>query len=97
MILENPNRAEDYKEIIELAEYCKKIGINAELEELWDGYVLYLPSGGDFVQHRYSRYSKYGCVEPYINSDLDFNGITLERAKSLVRREKHRLKGRAIK
>ena len=44
----------EYNEIKELYKYCVKIGINAVLETLCDGYAIRFPDGGDFVQHQYS-------------------------------------------
>ena len=37
----------EYNEIKELYKYCVKIGINAVLETLCDGYAIRFPDGGD--------------------------------------------------
>lgn len=80
----------EYKEIIELYNYCRKIGIEAKLETCWDGYAIRFPSGDDFVQHAHSYGSEFGCVEPAIRSRSDYSPVTLKKAKSLVRY--HRIK-----
>lgn len=82
---------EIFKEIFELYDYCKKIGIPTELEQCWDGYAIRFPSGGDFVQHGHSYGSFNGCVEPAIGSRLDYSPVLLKNAKALVKRHKERL------
>ena len=85
-------RKPDYKEIRELYEYCKRIGVKATLEPMFDGYALRFVRG-DFVQHFGSRGSIQGCVEPCIRCDLDYNGVTLEAAKHLVKKHRNKLNG----
>lgn len=80
-----------YKEILELYEYCKKIGINATIEQLFDGYKITFPNGSDVIQHIYSYGAYDGCVEPAINSKLDFTAVSLKNAKQLIKRHKERL------
>ena len=81
----------EYKEIQELYEYCKKIGVDASLQKLYDGYAIRFASGGDFVQHFGSYGCHCGCVEPAIGCRTDYTGVTLKNAKTLVRRYKDRL------
>lgn len=40
-----------YKEILELYDFCLKMEIDAKLEQLFDGFKLSFPNGGDFMQH----------------------------------------------
>ena len=80
-----------YDEIKALYEYCKKIGVQAVLSSLYDGYKITFKNGGDFVQHSYSYWSDIGCVEPAIHSKIDYTAVPLKRAKLLVKRHKERL------
>ena len=66
-----------YKEILELFEYCKEIGLNARLERLFDGHVIRFDGYGDIIQHEYSYGSKNGCVEPAIGSELDYTAVSV--------------------
>ena len=84
-----------YVEIQMLYHYCISLGIKANLEELYDGYKICFPNGGDFVQHQYSYSGERGCVEPAIFSRLDYQGISLDQAKALVRYHKVRLNRRS--
>lgn len=84
-----------YKEIIQLFEYCQKIGVKATLKELFDGYKICFPSGHDFVQHRFSYYSIDGYVEPAIGCEDDYTAVTLENAKRLVKQHREKLNRRA--
>lgn len=84
-----------YKEIIVLYEYCNKIGVNAVLEDMFDGYAIRFSNGGDFVQHCCSYGAQCGCVEPAINSRKDYTAVSLDVAKRLVRLHKDRLNRRA--
>lgn len=77
-------RKTHYKEILELFEYCRSIGLDASLENLFDGYIVRLSRYGDFVQHSFSYGSKYGCVEPAIGSEMDYTAVSLEKAKELA-------------
>lgn len=80
-----------YTEIIELYDYCKKIGVHATLSELYDGYKIEFANGGDVIQHRLSYGAEDGCVEPAIRSRLDYTAVPLKNAKQLIRRHKERL------
>lgn len=81
-----------YGEIRELYRYCVKQGINAKIEELYDGYAVRFPDGSDFVQHYGSYGSSEGCVEPAVNGCRNnYTAMTLEHAKRLVRRNRERL------
>ena len=84
-----------YNEILELYEYCNKIGVQATLEETWDGYAIRFPCGADFVQHYGSYGSKAGFVEPAIGCKLDYTAVSLKSAKRLVEYHKNRLNRRA--
>ena len=84
-----------YNEILELHEYCNKIGVLATLEKMWDGYAIRFPCGADFVQHRCSYGSMCGCVEPAIGCRLDYTAVSLESAKRIVAYHKTRLNRRA--
>ena len=81
----------EYKEINELYEYCKKIGVHAEISPFLDGFCIRFKNGGDIVQHHGSYGSRCGCVEPAIGSRLDYKAVSLNNAKSLVRRHKEDL------
>ena len=80
-----------YQEIVELHEYCQKIGVNSEISPQFDGFRIGFPNGGDFIQHSGSYGCDYGCVEPCIGCRLDFMAVELKKAKSLVRRHKRKL------
>lgn len=80
-----------YKEIIKLYEYCQKIGVNATLEDMYDGYAIRFPSGYDFIQHSHSYGSRCGCVEPAIGSRSDYTAVSLKNAKALVKYHKEKL------
>lgn len=76
---------EKYPEIVELFDYCKKIGVTAVLENLYDGYAIRFNDGSDVIQHCYSRGARYGYVETAIGSVCDYNPVTTETAKRLIR------------
>lgn len=80
-----------YTEIVELYEYCKKIGVHARMFPIWDGLGVRFKNGGDFVQHNGSYGSGVGCVEPAIGCPLDYKAVPLETAKSLVKEYKAKL------
>lgn len=82
-----------YNEIVELYEYCKKIGVQAELWPMFDGFCIRFKNGGDVIQHFGSYGKDCGCVEFAIGSRLDYTGIPLKNAKRLVRRHKEKLNG----
>ena len=86
----------EYKEILLLYEYCKEIGINATLSELFNGYCIRFNNGGDVVQHFGSYGSGAGCVEPAIGCgcELDYTAVPLDEAKSLLKRYKEELNKR---
>lgn len=81
----------EYKEILELHNYCQKTGVQSVLEVCWDGYAIRFLSGGDFIQHKHSYGSEYGCVEPAIGCRLDYTPVPLKNAKRLVYRHKKKL------
>ena len=85
------NTEEEYKEILELHKYCKKIGVHTELRRLYDGYHILFKNGGDVIQHRYSYGSACGYVEPTFGSDWDYSAVSLQKAKELIRRHKDKL------
>lgn len=86
------HRMESYREIIELYDYCIKIGVDATLEELHDGWAIRFPDGSDFIQHRSSYGCECGCVEPAVNGcRKNYAAMTLKNAKQLVKRYKGRL------
>lgn len=80
-----------YREIVELYDYCEKIGVQAEISPLFDGFCIRFKNGGDVVQHGGSYGCEAGCVEPAIGSRLDYHGIPLKKAKALIKRHKERL------
>ena len=86
----------EYKEIIKLYEYCKKIGVEAELSPMFDGFVIRFKKYGDVIQHFGSYGNSCGCVEFAIGSRLDYTGIPLKKAKALIRRYKEKLNGEPI-
>lgn len=71
----------EYNEIKELYKYCVKIGINAVLETLCDGYAIRFPDGGDFVQHQYSYGGDLGYVEPAIGKQSGLFSSIFEKRK----------------
>ena len=79
-----------FEEIKELYEYCKVIGVKATLEPFFDGYVLRFIKG-DFAQHSGTHAGRFGLIEPNIRCKYDFNGVTLEDAKHLVKQYKNEL------
>lgn len=83
-----------YAEIRKLYDYCVKIGINAKMIDLYDGYMIVFPNASDFVQHEYSYGSDHGCVEPLIGCRFDCTAVPLKKAKALVRYRKNRLNRR---
>ena len=84
-----------YAEIKKLFDYCIKIGINAEIVKLYDGYIIVFPNASDFIQHQYSYGGEIGYVEPLIGCRLDCTAISLKQAKALVRYHKDQLNRRA--
>ena len=82
-----------YNEIIELYEYCQKIGVEAKISPLFDGFCIRFKNGGDVVQH-FGSYGKDCCVEFAIGSSVDYKATSLKNAKSLVRRHKEKLNGK---
>lgn len=82
-----------YFEIWALYVFCRKLGIDAEIEPLFDGWLLSFPDGSDFIQHEFSEGSAEGCVEPKIGCELDFSEVSLWRARALVTAHRARLAG----
>lgn len=82
---------EKYAEIIKLHEYCVKIGVDCVLERFKDGYAIRFNNGWDVVQHYFSYGNDAGCVEPAIDSRLDYTAVPLKNAKALVKRHKDKL------
>ena len=80
-----------YKEIIELNEYCNKIGVETEIAPLFDGFIIRFNNGGDAVQHFGSYGSDIGCVEFACDSKIDYQSCSLDNAKRFVRRNKAKL------
>jgi len=81
----------EYKEIVLLYEYCKRIGVFATLKPFLDGFCIIFQNGGDVVQHFGSYGSKSGCVEFAIGSKKDYNAVSLKNAKALIRKYKQTL------
>lgn len=50
MICNENDSVTQYREIIELAQYCEKIGAEARLEPLYDGHAIRFKNGADMVQ-----------------------------------------------
>ena len=74
-----------YKEIFELFHYCRRIGVEAKLKGIMDGYAIRFNNGADFVQHQFSYGSKNGCVEPAgVDDRYDYTAVKLDIAKKLV-------------
>lgn len=82
-----------YAEIQKLYEYCIKIGIDAELVGLYDGYCIVFPNGSDFIQHMGSYQNDF-CVEPCIGCRCDYKPCLLDEAKRLVKYHKEKLNRR---
>ena len=80
-----------YNEILDLFEYCKKIGVQAEITRFYGGYHIRFKNGGDVIQHDYSYGSDKGCVEFCIGNRVDFTAIPLKKAKLIVRKNKEKL------
>lgn len=85
-----------YNEILELHEYCDKMGVKATISPMFDGYCIRFNNGGDFVQHFGSYGHNSGCVEPAIGCRLDYTAVPLKNAKALVKRHKERLNKKAV-
>ena len=85
-----------YFEIWALYVFCRKLGIDAEIMPLFDGWKLSFPDGSDFVQHEFSYGSGEGCVEPAIGCELDYSEVTLWRARALVTAHRERLAGKEV-
>lgn len=82
------HREKNYPEIAEFFDYCKRIGATAALENLHDGYAIRFNDGSDVIQHCYSRGVRKGYVETAIGSVCDYNPVTTETAKRLIRRRR---------
>ena len=80
-----------YFEIWALYVFCRKLGIDAEIEPLFDGWRLLFPDGSDFIQHEFSYGSGEGCVEPAIGCELDYSEVSLWRARALVTAYRERM------
>lgn len=81
-----------YSEILELKRYCDKIGVEAKLLYLFDGYTIRFNNGADFIQHDGSYGHDAGYVEPAgFNDNDDYTAVSLSKAKTLVRNNKDRL------
>ena len=80
-----------YREIVELYDYCEKIGVQAKISPMLGGYCIRFNNGGDVIQHNGSYGSHCGCVEPAIGSRLDYHAIPLKNAKRLIKRHKESL------
>lgn len=81
-----------YTEILELKDYCEKIGVVVREERLFDGYVLRFKNGGDVIQHYGSYGNNAGCVEfGLTGSRLDYCATPLKNAKAFVKRNKEKL------
>jgi len=85
MICNENDSVTQYREILELAQYCEKIGVEVRLEPLYDGYAIQFKNGADMVQHKYSYGSNAGCIEPAIGSICDYHAVALSTAKRLIR------------
>lgn len=83
-----------YFEIWALYVFCRKLGIDAEITPLFDGWRLLFPDGSDFVQHEFSYGSGEGCLEPAIGCELDYSEVSLESAEALVVAYQKRLTGK---
>jgi hypothetical protein len=92
--MKRPTEKIKYGEIQKLYEYCIKIGIDAEIVPLFDGYCIIFPSGGEIIQHMGSCKNAF-CVEPCIGSKCDYKPCLLDEAKRLVKYHKERLNRRA--
>ena len=82
-----------YKEILSLYEYCKKMGLTVSLGDANDGYMVVFAEGSYFTQHSGSKGSEEGLIEPHIGGGYDGEGVPLIKAKLLVRIHSDRLKG----
>lgn len=83
-----------YEEIKKLKAYCDKIGVIATLEDFteFNGHCIHFNNGSDCIQHKYSYGNENGKVEfGYTETRVDFKGVTLENAKSYVKRNRARL------
>lgn len=81
-----------YKEIIELFNYCKGIGVEVEFGYILDGYKLVFKNTDDVIQHYFSYGSFDGCVEfSCFDDDFSYRAISLEDAKQFVLKNKDKL------
>lgn len=79
----------EYKEIIELADYCDEIGVEIKRSTWFDGHVLYFNNYGICTQHYEIEGAENGfMVFDYHNHEIDEKPVTLEEAKKFVKENK---------
>lgn len=79
----------EYKEIIELAEYCLEIGVEIKYWRWFGGYVLYFNNEGICAQHNEIEGAENGFVVfDYNDHEIDDKLVTLEEAKKFVKENK---------
>jgi len=79
----------EYKEIIELADYCDEIGVEIKYSMWFGGYVLYFNNGGFCAQHSKTKGAENGFVLfGYNDYQIYDKPVTLEEAKKFVKENK---------
>jgi hypothetical protein len=79
----------EYKEIIELADYCDEIGVEIKYSMWFGGYVLYFNNEGICAQHNEIEGAENGFVVfDYNDHEIDNKLVTLEEAKKFVKENK---------
>ena len=78
----------EYKEILELADYCVEIGVEIKYCMWLGGYTLYFNNGGICAQHSGIEGAENGFVLFSYNDFQIHDKLTLEEAKRFVKENK---------
>jgi hypothetical protein len=79
----------EYKEIIELSDYCLEIGVEIKYSMWFGGYVLCFNNEGICAQHNKIEGAENGFVMfDYNDHEIDDKPVTLEEAKKFVKENK---------
>ena len=82
----------EYKEILELADYCDEIGVEIKYSRWLGGLVLYFNNEGLCAQHSGIEGAENGFVIfDYNDHEIDDKLVTLEEAKKFVKENKELL------
>jgi hypothetical protein len=79
----------EYKEIIELSDYCLEIGVEIKYNMWFGGYVICFNNGGICAQHSRIKGAENGFVLfDYNDHEIDDKLVNLEEAKKFVKENK---------